>query len=92
MLSFCYLFLTRGAGCNNCIQLVCCGQGGPGETEESEGRSGESWGGGETNHSGRLNGKPKKCLFLPKKILSTKQWETLASAILKEGRILIAFV
>lgn len=41
---FCYSFLARGAGCNNCIQLICCGQGGPGETEESEGRGGESWG------------------------------------------------
>lgn len=42
--------------------------------------------GGKTNHSVRLRRKPKKCLYLPKKILSSEQWETLASAILKEGR------
>lgn len=41
---FCYLILARGSGCNNRVQLVCCRQGRPGESKESEGASGESRG------------------------------------------------
>ncbi|XP_061190558.1 uncharacterized protein LOC133198484 [Saccostrea echinata] len=41
--------------------------------------------GGKTNHSVRLNGKPKKCLFLPKRVMSTEQWKTVAAAILREA-------
>ncbi|XP_062584752.1 uncharacterized protein LOC134246404 [Saccostrea cucullata] len=40
--------------------------------------------GGKTNHSVRLNGRPKKCIYIPKQVLSTMQWKTVAAAILSE--------
>nr|XP_022325825.1 uncharacterized protein LOC111125893 [Crassostrea virginica] len=41
--------------------------------------------GGRTNHSVRLNGKPRKCLTLPKKAMTSEQWETVTAALLQIG-------
>ena len=41
--------------------------------------------GGRTKHSLRLDGKPRKCLTLPKKAMTTQQWETVTAALLRIG-------
>ncbi|XP_055998944.1 uncharacterized protein LOC130047614 isoform X5 [Ostrea edulis] len=39
--------------------------------------------GGKMNHSVRLNGKPKKCITIPKTSMTEEQWKSVASAMLK---------
>ncbi|XP_055999029.1 mucin-7-like isoform X2 [Ostrea edulis] len=39
--------------------------------------------GGKLNHSVRLNGKPKKCVTIPKTSMTEEQWKSVASAMLK---------
>ena len=41
--------------------------------------------GGRTKHSVRLDGKPRKCLSLPKKAMTSQQWETVTAALLRIG-------
>ena len=41
--------------------------------------------GGRTKHSVRLDGKPRKCLSLPKRAMTSQQWETVTAALLRIG-------
>ena len=40
---------------------------------------------GKTNHNVRLDGKPRKCLTLPKKAMTSQQWKTVTATLLRIG-------